>query len=579
MTGNRVRVVAIVAALLVLVACNPLQVDQSGVYTSSSPQHITGKVDVPAGDTLTSVTVNGVAATINGNTYAADIPLDGTTVLNAVLVEAHVGSQTFRERRTVVYADGTHATLAPLDAKVPDATSLRLNDSALAKLAPAISAATPVAPTDVIASGTVLYHVGCPSLPCPSTFIQAQVSGPPTLGARTVKANGQTFLLAGEVGVADVQIPVHLTVKLGGSISQCDGSISLGQLRATGTYLVGPDPGNPDAIDVNQAAALTGDSTNPSFDEPCLGPLVASTSGAGDQMVDVVEQAAATGLGDPDGSGPADARLADGIESVLTGLTSHGPLAGADGISVDSAHSSARIDAGGLALQLATGYTAANPAPGAPNLSHSLSWGEVVPLVSDTTPHGLAFDYAVGGSVSGLDQLLAADTERGRWNAEVDDPGIGESLGLGPVRLRLRPEIAPVLRPDQPGATAFGELAFRGYRMTFVGEADGLTKLEVVLDVDTLVELKQRAGGNLGFDVALPDPAATTVTVTYNPRKLNAGTVASTVRGGIQGVFTQLPRTLPAFPVPGVTGTNQQLVEVARFGPNFVLYTNLVPTP
>jgi hypothetical protein len=578
MTGKRVRVAFVGAALVVLGACNPLQVDQSGVYTSTSPQHITGKVDVPAGETLNGVTVNGVAAMLSGNTYAADIPLDGTAVLNAVVVEAHVGSQTFRERRTVVYADGTHATLQPLDTKVPDATGLRFNDSALAKLAPAISAATPVTPADVVATGTVLYHAGCPSLPCPSTFIHAQVSGPPTLGARTAKVDGQTFLLAGEVGVADVQIPVHTSVKIGGSFSQCDGTMSFSQLRATGTYLVGPDPADGDAVDVNQAAALTADATNPTFDEACLGPFAFNTSSA-DQMVGVVEQASATGLGDPDGTGPGDAKLADGIESVLTGLTSHGPLAGADAISVDSAHSSARIDAGGLVLELDTGYAADSFAPGAPDLHNSLSWGEALPLVSNTTPHGLPFDYAVGGSVSSLDQLLAADTERGRWNAEVDDPGIGDALGLGPVRLRLRPEIAPVLRPDQPGAAAFGELAFRGYRMTFVGEADGLTKLDVVLDVDTLVELKQRSGGELGFDVALPDPAATAVTVTYNPAKLSTSTVASTVRDAIQGVFFQLPRTLPAFPVPGVTGTDQQLVEVARFGPNFVLYTSLVPTP
>ena len=105
---------ALVVTVLLLAACNGLTVDQSGVYTSSPTQRITGTVEVGQGDTLTAVTVNGVVATVDGTTYTADVPLDGHAVLNKVLVQATYGSgQVLKERRTVVYGDGSTAFVLP----------------------------------------------------------------------------------------------------------------------------------------------------------------------------------------------------------------------------------------------------------------------------------------------------------------------------------------------------------------------------------------------------------------------------------------------------------------------------------
>jgi hypothetical protein len=58
-------------------ACNGLTVDQRGVYTSAPTTTITGDVTVGGGDSLVSLTVNGVDATVEGERYRADVPLDG----------------------------------------------------------------------------------------------------------------------------------------------------------------------------------------------------------------------------------------------------------------------------------------------------------------------------------------------------------------------------------------------------------------------------------------------------------------------------------------------------------------------
>ncbi|MGH9212946.1 MAG: hypothetical protein ACRD2C_20085 [Acidimicrobiales bacterium] len=43
-------------------------------------------------DTLLGVTVNGISATVDGDTWSIDLPLDGAAIFNAVLVEARYQS-------------------------------------------------------------------------------------------------------------------------------------------------------------------------------------------------------------------------------------------------------------------------------------------------------------------------------------------------------------------------------------------------------------------------------------------------------------------------------------------------------
>ena len=107
--SNRLRRGAAVLAVLVLAACNGLTVDQRGVYTSAPTQTITGEIKVADDDTLVSLTVNGVDATVDGERYSAEIPLDGDEILNAVWSRPPTRSgEVLRERRTVVYGDGSH---------------------------------------------------------------------------------------------------------------------------------------------------------------------------------------------------------------------------------------------------------------------------------------------------------------------------------------------------------------------------------------------------------------------------------------------------------------------------------------
>jgi hypothetical protein len=66
---RRPRLGAAALVVAVAAACNGLTVNERGVYTSSPTQTITGEVSVASDQTLTSVTVNGVDATIDGDQF------------------------------------------------------------------------------------------------------------------------------------------------------------------------------------------------------------------------------------------------------------------------------------------------------------------------------------------------------------------------------------------------------------------------------------------------------------------------------------------------------------------------------
>src|SRR5690606_40028323 len=88
----RLRLGGVAALAAVLVACNSLTVDQSGAYTSSPTETITGTVEVASDDTMESLTVNGVEATIDGTTWTSEVPLDGEAIFYQLRAEYRLGS-------------------------------------------------------------------------------------------------------------------------------------------------------------------------------------------------------------------------------------------------------------------------------------------------------------------------------------------------------------------------------------------------------------------------------------------------------------------------------------------------------
>ena len=114
------------------------------VYTSSPTQTITGTVEVGHGDSLTSLTVNGAAATVDGETWSAEVPLTTPPSSHRSSSRRYARGDVIRERRTVVYGDGASAAVLPPAAELDDAVGLRINDRAFDKIGPVVKTLTTI---------------------------------------------------------------------------------------------------------------------------------------------------------------------------------------------------------------------------------------------------------------------------------------------------------------------------------------------------------------------------------------------------------------------------------------------------
>ena len=596
---RRLRLGAVALVSVLAVACNSLTVDQSGVYTSASTQTITGEIKVSNNDSLTSLTVNGVEATVDGTSYSAEVPLDGAAVLNAVLVEASYGSgKVLRERRTVVYGDGDTAEVLDEGAVLDDAVGLRLNERSFPKISTVVKSLTTFDPGAIAPAGTVFLDECITQIIVCTLHAKASTAAPPTIADFGVALDSNQGNVNAVVTLTDLHVPVNVNAWVIGIPTNCTLDIDAASVTINGNYSLQPSPTDPHFLDVNLVGATPtvtlGNVTDDFVGGICSIPVIEQIVGLFLPDVKTLMQSNLTTLlGDPDGAGPLDSPVADAVEQALSQISIAGDIGDALGLDLDSTLTAADEDPDGIALRATASFTSAGVAPGAPDLTGSVGFpGEVLAALPTTSPGGLPYDVAVGASASGFNQLLAGETERGLLNVDVTQlngqpltlVSLFDLVGAGglitedaPVVIELRPEVAPIVTtgPGPNGAT--GELRFSGYRATIktANEADAVL-LELVLDFRTGIGLELIDGG-LGFTFAQPAEEDFSATISKNPLGLPEALITSVFQELSPQVFASVQDVLPSFPLPQFAGLDLSLVEINRVGSGFVLFADLVP--
>jgi hypothetical protein len=593
---NRFGRCALVAVALVLAACNGLTVDQRGVYTTSATQEMTGTVAVGEGDTLSAVTVNGVEADVDGDTWSATIPLDGEAILNAVVVEATYGSGQFiRERRTVVYGDGDTAFVLPEGQVLDQSVGLRINDSSFTKLGPVIKQLTTIDLGAIAPPGTTLMDeclqrfIGC------TLYVTARSSAAPTISDFDVALDSHAGNAQALVTLHDLHLDIDVNARVFGIPINCDLEIDADRIAIDGRYTLRPDPADPEYLDVNlvgtsPTVGLTGvssDFVGGICSVPLIEQIVSSVLGDVQTLMhdNLVQQ-----LGDPDGAGVADSPVADAIEAALANVHIAGPIGDALGLELASVLQNVTVDTQGMGFRASGSFTSSGPAPGAPDLTGSVGWGDNLGPIGSTSPGGSGFDVAVGASASSFNQLLAGETERGLLNVDVSElngqpltlKSLLDLIGAGglvtedtPLTIELRPEVAPIVTTSPGPGGALGEMKLSGYRVTVNSSDPDAVMMELVIDFTTGIDL-QFVNGGLGFAIAQPAADAFDVTITKNPMRIPEAVIEQVFEQLSPQVFASVQDALPSFPLPQFVGLNLQPVEVNRFGTGFVLYANLV---
>jgi hypothetical protein len=596
---KRLRFGAVALVAVLVAACNGLTVDQRGVYTSSPTQTITGQIEVARDDTLTSLTVNGVDATISGETYSADVPLDGDAVLNAVLVEARYGSGVvLRERRTVVYGDGETAEVLPEGAELDDAVGLRLNERSFGKISAVVKTLTTIDTGAIAPTGTVFLDECITQIIVCTLHAKASSAAPPTIADFGVSLDSNQGNVRAVVTLNDLHIPIKINARVAGIPTNCDLVVDADRVTIDGNYALQPSAADPHFLDVNLVGAtptVTLGTVNDDFvGGICSIPVIEQIVGLFLPDVKTLMQQNLTSLlGDADGAGPLDSPVADAVEQALSQISIAGDIGGALGLELDSRLTAADEDPNGIALRATAAFSSLAVAPEAPDLTGSVGFpGEVLGALPTTTPGGRPYDVAVGASATGFNQLLAGETERGLLNVDVTTLN-GQSLtlkslfdlvGAGglitqdrPVAISLRPEVAPIVTTAAGPNGATGELRFAGYRATIkTADETNAVLLELVLDFRTGVGLELVEGG-LGFTFAQPAEEDFTATISKNPFSLPESLITGVFQQLSPQVFASVQDVLPSFPLPQFAGLDLSLVEISRVGPGFVLFADLTP--
>ncbi|HEY3142955.1 MAG TPA: hypothetical protein VGJ86_17570 [Acidimicrobiales bacterium] len=570
------------------------------MYTSSPTTHFTGSVEHP-GDTVVSVTVNGIPANLDGDDWSVDIPLDGNQIFNSVLVEADFErGVSIKERRTVVYGDGNTAEVLPEGAVLNNGVGLRINESSFTKLGPTIKQLTTIDPGAIAPSGTVVMDQ-CQKrvFGVCTVYVKAAISAPPSISDFNVGLDSQTGSVRALVNLYNFLLNLHVNARVLGVPVPCDLEITSDSIDVDGNYTLGPDPADPHLLDVNLVGTAPVVTLNGFGDDfvggICSVPGIEQIVGlfVGDIQT-MMRNNLTTMLGDPDGSGPVDSPVAEATEGALANIQIAGPIGDALGLNLESAITAADVDDVGLGLRATATFSANEVAPGAPDLTGSVGFGDVLDPIGSVTPGGLGYDVAVGASVTGFNQLLGAETERGLLNIDINElngqpltlKSLLDLIGAGglvtvdaPVSIEMRPEVAPIITEAAGPGGSQAEFRLAGFRVTLktTGPPAADVKLfKAVLDFRTGVSLNY-VDGQLKFDLAVPAPADFHATVTENL----FGVPNEVVEGALQSltpqVFGAVQGQLPGFPLPSFVGMGLQPVEVGRVGAGLILYTNLVP--
>ena len=153
------------------------------------------------------------------------------------------------------------------------------------------------------------------------------------------------------------------------------------------------------------------------------GSLITSVVGTVDSLL---TGAVPNMLNQPDvsiGSAPYATPVSKALEAVLSPLNAASATL-FDGVSATSPLSSAATDADGAYLGTDADAVASGPASGTPVQADSLGFGAPAAAAPGSTgAFGLGFDLGVGESYAGLNQALAAVTERSTLNHVVTSSG------------------------------------------------------------------------------------------------------------------------------------------------------------
>lgn len=598
----------LIAVALVATGCIYIESPPEGTFTTASTVTVSGTVDNPGADS--KVRVNGVVASIAGDgSWTATIPTTAGSLTTEVVAEyLYNGTDVFRVDKSLVVngaeeADGSYS---------PEGVGLVFTNSGLGFVSEIVGDLA----GDAFDIGALLTSGG-DLIPTQSVFTftitgDAYEAG---IGGYGIDLESTSGGVDADITVTGLYIGVDINITDNAAINwDCKLEIDIPIVDIAATYDLEPDAANPTSVDVNQIGAANVDIPTIDWEfitGPCdqdtllIGNIIDSL--AGSQIEPAIIQGFSDNLDDPDGAGPADSPIADGIETALAGIDIQGQVGSAVGVELDAPIQTIDEQSFGLTLSADSSFTA-NPGggaaqcpnvPGAPDLTGSLSVPSSFPALTGTTPGGQPYDLGLVISQSAFNQLFRALAECGLLNTQITEFDFGgipvpltaqvlsnfvpELLNAPltpetPMAIRTRPTFAPMTtnNPAPPGSLA--ELLIPNYVVEFVSNPNTyFQKVQVAVGLDLSIGLDLQfdpATSSLAPVLAQPTPADITARVTSNLVDTDPAAIEAVMPTLVPGFFDSLAGGFTSFPVPSLLGLELEVVDTARVGNNFALFAD-----
>jgi hypothetical protein len=583
-----------------------------GVFVTAPSVLVTGTMQgVPVANA--EVKVNGVVVPIQPDrTFSTTVTLDAGIVFNPVFAElTNLNSGVVvKATRIVVIAGESVADGAASE----DSVALRLNDSGLDVLESDVAGLVDLDLATLLPVGEPVISDFCAIdggfLGCLGRVDVKIASPPPSFTEPfALDVDSMASFAAGDITLLDLRVDTDIVGS--GLAPSCGLRLTADQLDILGDYALEPDSVDPSNVDVNQLGApgivfagFQDEFTSGLCDFPLIGDLIQLIIG---DIQPTVTSGLVTFLSDPDGGGPLDAPIADGIETALADISIAGSIGESLGVVLEAPLFKVEEDPDGITLgsdgaiyaDFGTGPSQCDPPPGTPDLAASLHIPEAFPTFGATTPGGgVPYGLGICVSSSAFNQLLKAEVECGLLQitlTEIDLFGTGlqpvtagllslivpEFGSLDPnllMRIELRPTLAPIITGTPGPLGEIAELRVGGLAIDVLGnEAPALDRLFIGGQIDFRAGLDfSFVAGELIPSIASVQSSDIKVDLTTNLIHTDAAFVEFALQQLLPLLLPSLGNTLGAFPLPSFLGLELQSVAVEQNGEFLSIFVDLV---
>ena len=286
-----------------------------GSFVNGTTVHVTGRMQTWWNFQV--VLVNGIPVT-PAETFAVDVPIDPSKVMNRITVRGVVGMGDARiDTVMVVVGDGVTTGFVNDGEATPEGVALRIGDTGLGQIAPIVESLS----SDSLDVSELITGQ--------NPIAQGSFSGI-SYTANVVEVGFGGFGLAVDAAPSgldtDIQIDdFFLEIDLDlGFLGSCTLEVETATANLTGSYDLSPLASDPSFVDVSLVSAVgvalggfSSQFVSGICDDPLIGDIVGLIIGQG-EIQQLMQDGFEQNLADPDGAGPLDSPLAAAIESALS---------------------------------------------------------------------------------------------------------------------------------------------------------------------------------------------------------------------------------------------------------------------